>query len=73
MLLSSPPRETVCTNKYRVSNIERVDLRGGSFLVDVGGSDGARTHDILLAKQALSQLSYTPSDYIIIDYFTIVK
>ena len=28
--------------------------------MDVGGSDGARTHDILLAKQALSQLSYTP-------------
>ena len=27
---------------------------------DLGGDDGTRTHDPLLAKQVLSQLSYTP-------------
>ena len=38
-----------------------------------GGSDGVRTHDPLLARQVLSQLSYTPSIYIIIDIQLIVK
>ena len=28
---------------------------------DVGGDDGIRTHDPLLAGQVLSQLSYTPT------------
>ncbi len=27
---------------------------------DIGGAEGTRTHDILLAKQALYQLSYGP-------------
>ncbi len=30
------------------------------FLYSVGGDDGIRTHDPLLAGQVLSQLSYTP-------------
>lgn len=30
-----------------------------------GGDDGIRTHDLLHAKQALSQLSYTPNVYIL--------
>ena len=28
-----------------------------------GGGDGARTHDLLNANQALSQLSYTPNHW----------
>ena len=28
--------------------------------LDVGGDDGDRTHDLRLAKPALSQLSYVP-------------
>ncbi|MEY3618828.1 MAG: hypothetical protein RL726_1526 [Actinomycetota bacterium] len=28
--------------------------------VTLGGDDGNRTHDLLLAKQALYQLSYVP-------------
>ena len=31
-----------------------------SYLNHVGGDDGIRTHDPLLAGQVLSQLSYTP-------------
>ena len=27
---------------------------------ELGGAEGTRTHDILLAKQALYQLSYAP-------------
>ena len=27
-----------------------------------GGADGGRTHDLRLAKPALSQLSYSPAD-----------
>ena len=30
------------------------------FLLSLGGDDGIRTHDPLLAGQVLSQLSYTP-------------
>ena len=28
--------------------------------IEIGGDDGIRTHDPLLAGQVLSQLSYTP-------------
>ena len=34
---------------------------GGCPSVENGGAEGTRTHDILLAKQALYQLSYGPS------------
>ena len=39
-----------------------VDLAhlGFSELRSLGGDDGIRTHDPLLAGQVLSQLSYTP-------------
>ena len=33
---------------------------GRSSSVPLGGDDGIRTHDPLLAGQMLSQLSYTP-------------
>ena len=29
---------------------------------EIGGREGARTPDLLVANEALSQLSYTPSD-----------
>ena len=32
-----------------------------SFNYCIGGDDGIRTHDPLLAGQVLSQLSYTPN------------
>ena len=31
-----------------------------AVLIEIGGDDGIRTHDPLLAGQVLSQLSYTP-------------
>lgn len=37
--------------------------RGNEYLLDAAdldGGDGNRTHDLLLARQMLSQLSYTP-------------
>ena len=34
-----------------------------ALLRDCGGAGGNRTHDILLAKQALSHLSYSPVTY----------
>ena len=34
------------------------------YLNHVGGDDGIRTHDPLLAGQVLSQLSYTPVYYV---------
>ena len=33
---------------------------GNIFIFTIGGAEGIRTHDILLAKQALYQLSYGP-------------
>ena len=35
-------------------------IRGSTISRPIGGDDGTRTHDPLLAKQVLSQLSYTP-------------
>ena len=36
------------------------NLGGIWFFFHLGGDDGVRTHDPLLAGQVLSQLSYTP-------------
>ena len=36
------------------------DTRGLGFHCGLGGADRARTDDPLLAKQVLSQLSYSP-------------
>ena len=36
----------------------------------VGGDDGIRTHDPLLAGQVLSQLSYTPIFLMVRSFFT---
>ena len=41
-------------------------------LFAVGGDDGIRTHDPLLAGQVLSQLSYTPSLFLR-GYFTVTE
>lgn len=38
-----------------------IQKKRGSF-APLGGADGIRTHDFYLAKVALSQLSYGPSD-----------
>ena len=36
----------------------------------VGGDDGIRTHDPLLAGQVLSQLSYTPINWVLLLLFS---
>ena len=36
---------------------------GNIFIFTIGGAEGIRTHDILLAKQALYQLSYGPVSF----------
>ena len=44
---------------YKLSKIEQSRY---FFLCDCGGGERARTDGLLLAKQALSQLSYTPKN-----------
>ena len=46
------------------SALERSERVGMTFkpLILFGGADGSRTHDLLNAIQALSQLSYGPTD-----------
>ena len=38
------------------------NLNGVQMVDLIGGADGSRTHDLLNAIQALSQLSYGPTD-----------
>ena len=42
------------------SIVSTADTRGRAFHYGIGGADRARTDDPLLAKQVLSQLSYSP-------------
>ena len=42
------------------SHLSRESPHSGAELSFLGGDDGIRTHDPLLAGQVLSQLSYTP-------------
>ena len=42
-------------NESRCYAIHKLDIAGG-----FGGREGARTPDLLVANEALSQLSYTP-------------
>ena len=63
-------RITFCLTRLRSlsTHFPSCDVRGllarfpdfGSPLCGLGGDDGNRTHDPLLAGQVLSQLSYTP-------------
>ena len=39
----------------------------------VGGDDGIRTHDPLLAGQVLSQLSYTPINLMVVVVFSVFR
>ena len=45
--------------------LSKIEAQGGlpnlSFFRPVGGGEGTRTHDLLRAKQMLSQLSYAPA------------
>ena len=43
-----------------LSGLPRCPKRIGRGAFAAGGDEGIRTHDPLLAKQVLSQLSYTP-------------
>ena len=56
-----PPTSRVWTERYSQLSYTAV-LR---FYTKNGGSNGARTHGLLRAKQALSQLSYGPTIKII--------
>ena len=47
-------------NSVQISSLTYSLLLLTSYLNHVGGDDGIRTHDPLLAGQVLSQLSYTP-------------
>ena len=42
-------------------------------LITYGGAEGIRTPDLLLAKQALSRLSYSPMVNYCIKYCVVVK
>ena len=54
-----PP--TSCLSGTRSNLLSYEPIRFGLCPhLDLGGDDGTRTHDPLLAKQVLSQLSYTP-------------
>jgi hypothetical protein len=57
----------------RMSFLLQIAIRKGfagilRSLISYGGDGGIRTHDLLNANQALSQLSYAPSNSIIIPY-----
>ena len=45
---------------YAPENFSRAIAVNRQFFFMIGGAEGIRTHDILLAKQALYQLSYGP-------------
>ena len=45
-------------NSPKANITEKDDYEGNRLFL--GGDSGARTHDLLTASQALSQLSYTP-------------
>jgi hypothetical protein len=49
-------RSTRKTTREQVKEVKRIVNRG------IGGADGIRTHDLLNANQALSQLSYSPGE-----------
>ena len=56
-----PP--TSCLSGTRSNHLSYEPMwffRGSTISRPIGGDDGTRTHDPLLAKQVLSQLSYTP-------------
>jgi site-specific DNA recombinase len=42
-------------------------------IVQDGGAEGIRTPDLLLAKQALSRLSYSPNVHYCIKYCVVAK
>ena len=50
------------TNQHRAATLIAVSFRAGASCLAprVGGANRDRTGDLLLAKQALSQLSYGP-------------
>ena len=54
-----PP--TSCLSGTRSNHLSYEPVYGSSVTSTFGGDDGTRTHDPLLAKQVLSQLSYTPT------------
>ena len=53
---------TASGEKPEISNNTNISLIFDLSNVNCGGGERDRTDDLLLAKQALSQLSYTPSD-----------
>ena len=54
-----PPTSRLSGARSNLLSYEPIP-RSSSFFVPLGGDDGIRTHDPLLAGQVLSQLSYTP-------------
>jgi hypothetical protein len=49
-----------CIGSESHINCQRTKRDRNNFSIDAGGGERARTDGLLLAKQALSQLSYTP-------------
>ena len=52
--------QTRCFREAVLSGVARATPAGPQLWRDRGGGERVRTDDLLLAKQALSQLSYTP-------------
>ena len=60
--ITSYPFGTGITSLYPlVRDNEIIPLFGYNFVIPFGGDNEIRTHDPLLARQVLSQLSYTPT------------
>ena len=57
MITSGVLQETI---EYKLSDFQRTKNLTQHLVVRYGGADRDRTDDLLLAKQALSQLSYSP-------------
>ena len=55
-----PPTSRLSGARSNLLSYEPISSPVRSLLTPLGGDDGIRTHDPLLAGQVLSQLSYTP-------------
>ncbi len=69
----------LCTSSVRIpsyNGLHKSPFQAGTSQSPIGGDDGIRTHDPLLAGQVLSQLSYTPicskSEKVFASFFSLI-
>lgn len=65
MILKTPPRKPNVQhefngNRSEKNNFQKLNVHQGKF-GDHGGAEGNRTPDLLIANEALSHLSYSPT------------